>query len=168
MPSHPMPPLPKSMLALVLMLVFLSSSPGVAHDPAGQTYHSATFGFTIDLAGLGSAFQTVTSPEGITLTSPDRRAVVNVFGSWNDAGRSLSGLVDQFKHSLPDAEFTYEWHGRRSAVLSGYQAGDIFYVRMAMSPDGSRVAVLNMIYDPELKHQLDQAVTQLSNSLTIR
>ena len=28
-------------------------------------------------------------PEGITLTSPDGKAVVNIFGSWNETGKSL-------------------------------------------------------------------------------
>ena len=45
---------------------------------------------------------------------------------------------------------------------------DIFYVRIAMSPDRSRVAALSMIYDPELKRELDPVVTRLSTSLSIR
>jgi hypothetical protein len=87
----------------------------------------------------------------LTLTSPDGLAVVNIFGSWNESGRSLDAIVEAYKHDVPDAEFTYEWRGRDAAVLSGYQAGDIFYVRIAMSPDRSRAAILSMIYAPELK-----------------
>jgi hypothetical protein len=41
-------------------------------------------------------------------------------------------------------------------------------VRIAMSPDRDRAAVLSMIYAPELKQQLDPVVTRLSTSLSIR
>ena len=153
------------------VVVLLTSAAGAAlahSDPAAQQYRNGTFGFSLSLAAGLSGYQSVTSPEGITLTSPDGSAVVNVFGSWNETGKSLAAVVDQYKRDVPDAEFTYEWHGRNAAVLSGYQSGDIFYVRIEMSPDRSRVAVLNMIYAPELKRQLDSVVTRLSTSLTIR
>ena len=153
------------------MLVLLSGSAvgASAHaDPAAQQYRNETFGFSLSLAGGLSDYQSDASPEGVTLTSPDGRAVVNVFGSWNETGKSLAAVVDQYKSELPDARFTYEWHGRNAAVLSGYQSGDIFYVRIEMAADRSKVAVLNMIYAPELKRQLDPVVTRLSTSLSIR
>ena len=103
-----------------------------------------------------------------TAARSDGLAVATIFGSWNESGRSLGAIVDAYKHDVPDAEFTYEWRGRGAAVLSGYQAGDIFYVRIALSPDGSRAAILSMIYAPELKVQLDPAVSRLSTSLSIR
>ena len=158
-------------LRSLTVLVVLAGSAGgaLAHaEPSAQQYRNGTFGFSLRLAGGLSDYQAVTSPEGITLTSPDGGAVVNIFGSWNESGKSLAAVVDTYKRDLPDAEFTYEWHGRNAAVLSGYQAGDIFYVRIEMSPDHRRVAVLNMIYAPELKRKLDPVVTRLSTSLTIR
>jgi hypothetical protein len=152
-------------LRALLVLVLLAVSAGGA---LAQQYHNGNLGFTIDVpAGLAD-YQSVTSPEGITFTSPDGLAVVNIFGSRNEAERSLGAIVDQYKSDVPDAEFTYEWRGRDAAVLSGYQAGDIFYVRIAMSPDRRRAAILSMIYAPELKRQLDPVVTRLSTSLSIR
>lgn len=149
----------------LLVLVLLAASAGGAF---AQQYHNADLGFTVDVPAGLAEYQSVTSPEGITLTSPDGLAVINIFGSWNEAGRSLSEIVDAYKHDVPDAEFTYEWRGRNSAVLSGFQAGDIFYVRIAMPPDRSRAAILSMIYAPELKRQLDPVVSRLSTSLSIR
>jgi hypothetical protein len=149
----------------LLVLVFLAASAGVAF---AQQYHNGNLGFTVDVPPGLAEYQSVTSPEGITLTSPDGLAVVNIFGTWNESGRSLGAIVDAYKHDVPDAEFTYEWRGRHAAVLSGYQAGDIFYVRIAMAPDRSRAAILSMIYAPELKVQLDPVVTRLSTSLSIR
>lgn len=137
-------------------------------DPAARQYHNGNFGFTLNLADGLADYRSVTSPDGITLTSPDGLAVVNVFGSVNEAGKPLEEIIAQYKSDVPDAEFTYEWYGRNAAVLSGYQGGDIFYVRIAMSPDRSRVAVLNMIYAPEMKRQLDPVVAQLSTSLSLR
>lgn len=149
----------------LLVLVLLTASGG---GVLAQQYHNGNLGFTIDVPPGLAEYQSVTSPEGITLTSPDGLAVVNIFGSWNDSGRSLGAILDAYKHDLPDAEFTYEWRGRGAAVLSGYQAGDIFYVRIALSPDGGRAAILSMIYAPELKRRLDPVVSRLSTSLTIR
>lgn len=159
-------------LRTFLMVALLAGPAGGAlalTDPDGRHYRNGTFGFALSLAdGLLADYQSVTSPDGITLTSPDGLAVVNVFGSQNEAGKSLAAIVEQYKRQVPDAEVTYEWNGRNAAVLSGYQGGDIFYVRIAMSSDGSRVAVLNMLYAPELKRQLDPVVTRLSTSLSIR
>ncbi len=149
----------------LLALVLLAASAGGAF---AQQYHNANLGFTVDVPPGLAEYQSVTSPDGITLTSPDGLAVVNIFGSWNEAGRSLSAIVEAYKHDVPDAEFTYEWRGRDAAVVSGYQAGEIFYVRIAMSPDRSRAAILSMIYAPELKVQLDPVVSRLSTSLSIR
>ena len=152
-------------LRALFVLVLLAASAGGAF---AQQYHNANLGFTVNVPAGLAEYQSVTSPEGITFTSPDGLAVVSIFGSWNEAGRSLSAIVDAYKHDLTDAEFTYEWRGRNAAVLSGYQAGDIFYVRIAMSPDRSRAAILSMIYAPELKRQLDPVVSRLSTSLSIR
>jgi hypothetical protein len=142
---------------------------GFAGGALAQQYQNATFGFSLNLTGGQLAeYQSVISPEGITLTSPDGSAVINIFGAWNEGGRSLGAIVSGYKQGLPDATVTYEWSRGDAAVLSGYQAGDIFYVRIAMSPDRRRVAVLNMIYAPEVKRQLDTIVTRLSTSLSIR
>lgn len=156
-------------LLVIGLLAATAGGAGAVMDPAGRQYQNETFGFRLDLSGgLLDHYQSVTSPEGITLASPDGSAVVNIFGSWNEAGKSLAAIVSRYKRELPQARFTYEWHGRDAVVLSGYQAGDIFYSHIAMSPDGRRVAVLNMVYAPELKQQLDPVVTRLSRSLSIR
>jgi hypothetical protein len=147
---------------LAMALLALASNSALA-------YQNEAFGFRLNLAGGPLAqYQSVITPEGITLASPDGGAVIEVFGSWNEAGRSLAAIAAQAKRDLPEATITYDWTGSNAAVLSGYQAGDIFYMRIAMSPDGRRVAVLNMIYAPELKRQLDPLVTRLSRSLSIR
>jgi hypothetical protein len=150
----------RALLAMVLLAVASSSA---------LAYQNETFGFRLDLAGGPLAqYQSVITPEGITLASPDGGAVIEVFGSWNEAGQSLAAIAAQARRDLPEARVTYDWIGSDAAVLSGYQAGDIFYMRIAMSPDGRRIAVLNMIYAPELKRQLDPLVTRLSRSLSIR
>lgn len=159
----------KAIRALLLASVLAGHAGGLAHaEPAARQYHNGNFGFTLKLADGLSDYKSVTSPDGITLTSPDGLAVVNIFGSVNEGGKPLEEIIDQYKRDAPDAEIIYEWYGRNAAVLSGYQGGDIFYVRIAMSPDGSRVAVLNMIYAPEMKRQLDPVVAQLSTSLSVR
>ena len=158
----------RSLIVLALLAGFAGGAVAQTASAARQ-YHNATFGFSLNLAaGQVAEYQSVISPDGITLTSPDGSAVINIFGAWNQAGRSLDAVVSGYKQGLPDATVTYEWSRGHAAVLSGYQAGDIFYVRIAMSPDRRRVAVLNMIYAPEVKRQLDAVVTRLSRSLSIR
>jgi hypothetical protein len=152
-------------LRALFVLVILTGSAGSA--PAEQ-YHNGNLGYTVDVPPGLAAYLSVTSPEGVTLTSPDGLAIVSIFGSRNESGRSLDAIVEAYKHDVPDAEFTYEWRGRDAAVLSGYQANDIFYVRIAMSTDRSRAAILSMVYAPELKQQLDPIVSRLSTSLSIR
>lgn len=152
----------------LLVIVFLAAAVDGAQAQTDRHYRNGTFGFALNLSAGLADYRSLTSPEGITLTSPDGMAVVNVFGAWNEAGQPLSTIVAQYKRDLPGADFIYEWHGRDAVVLSGYQGGDIFYVRIALSPDQGRVAVLTMIYAPEVKRQLDPVVERLSTSLTIR
>ena len=152
----------------LLVLVLMTAAVDGALAQLDRRYQNGTFGFALNLSADLADYRSVTSPEGITLTSPDGLAVVNVFGEWNEAGEPLPAIVAQYKSELPGADFTYEWHARDAVVLSGYQGGDIFYTRIALSPDHSRVAVLNMIYAPEVKRQLDPVVERLSTSLTIR
>ena len=155
------------LLAAAMMVALMAST---AHSaPALERYHNETFGFGLELPeALLEEYRAAVSPEGITLTSPDGKAVVDIFGSPNEAGKSLAAVVDQFRSEMPDARITYEWRGRRAAVLSGYQDGDVFYIRIEMSPDRSRVAVLNMVYARDLKRQLDPVVARLSSSLSFR
>jgi hypothetical protein len=168
MTSHPRPGAIRALLVLVL-LAWPAGGVLAQGDPAGREYYNDAFGYTVDLSGgLLAQYRAVTSPDGITLTSPDGGVVVEVFGSWNETDRTLGSVVTQYKREVPDARFTYEWQGANAAVLSGYQGDDIFYVRIAMSRDRSRAAVLSMIYAAELKQHLDAVVSRLSRSLSIR
>jgi hypothetical protein len=140
-----------------------------AEEARWQRYYNEKFGFGLSVpSGFLARDAAASSPEGATLKSADGKVVVNVFGSDNRSGKSLSALVSAYKRSTPDARVTYQWRGRRAAVLSGFQGGDVFYVRLAMSPRGDRVAVLNMTYARDIKGKLDPIVTRLSRSLFIR
>ena|SRR5918995_1103592 len=133
-----------------------------------ERYHDEAFEFGLSLPRELLAKQEEAPGQGLTLSSPDGKVVVNVFGAENAEHRPLADIVAEYRSSLPDTRITYEWFGGSSAVLSGFQNGDILYVRIAMSPDRSRVAVLNMLYARDLKKSLDPIVTRLSRSLAFR
>lgn len=133
-----------------------------------ERYHDETFEFGLSIPRELLAKQEDAPGQGLTLSSPDGRVVVNVFGAENPEHRPLADIVAEYRGTLPDARITYEWLGRSSAVLSGFQNGDILYLRIAMSPDRGRVAVLNMLYARDLKRSLDPIVTRLSRSLAFR
>lgn len=161
-------------LVVLLMLGGFSLTPGSAgsahaqQDLGWERYHDEAFEFSLSIPS-GLLVKRDGGPEqGLTLTSGDGRVVVNVFGAENPEGKSLAAIVADYRRTLPDTRVTYEWVGRSSAVLSGYQNDDILYIRIAMAPDRSSVAVLNMLYARDLKRQLDPVVTRLSTSLAFR
>ena len=133
-----------------------------------ERYENDSFDFSLSVPRGLLANRVEGGPEQVTLSSEDGKVVVNIFGAENSDHRPLREVVADYRRHLPDARITYEWFGRNSAVLSGYQNGDILYVRLAMSADRSRVAVLNMLYARDLKRTLDPVVTRLSRSLAFR
>jgi hypothetical protein len=151
-------------LGIALSLA-LSTSAAIA---ASKSYFNENYGFGVRLpGGYMLEDRAERSDEGTTLRSPDGKAVINVFGSANTARKSIGELVEDYKLNAPNATFTYEWRRGNAAVLSGYEGGDIFYVRIELSDDRRRVALLSMTYARDVKRRLDPIVTQLSRSLYI-
>ncbi len=156
----------KAVSSIAGAVVVLLASGGA--DARPLDYFNQLYGFGLRLPGAYLIEDEVQrSDTGTTLRSVDGKAVVTIFGVENQARKPIEALVSEYKRKAPNARFTYEWRRGNAAVLSGYEGGDIFYIRIALSEDGERAAILSMTYAREVKRRLDPLVTELSTSLFI-
>lgn len=95
--------------------------------------------------------------------SRDGRASLYVL-ALNANGKSLKDIKDGYVSTLTDAQTTYEQPLRDAIVASGFKQGRIFYLRVALSSDGSRAAILDLTYPEDLKRDFDPIVTRISRS----
>lgn len=156
----------RPMFSIVVAVPLLVISSVADASPVNYFNQIYRFGLRLPMEYLNED-KTERSETGTILRSSDGKAVATIFGVENAAGKSIGSLVAEYKRKTPQAKFTYEWRHRNAAVLSGYEEGDIFYIRIALSDDGERAAILSMTYAREVKRRLDPLVAQLSRSLFI-
>lgn len=147
------------------ILLLLVPSGGFAQS---VTYFNELYRFGIRLpTGYLTEDKAERSETGITLRSLDGKVVATISGIQNGSRKSISKLITEYKLKAPQARFTYEWRRANVVVLSGYEAEDIFYIRIALSDDRERAAILSMTYARDVKRRLDPLVSELSTSLFI-
>jgi hypothetical protein len=135
--------------------------------PAWETYQNTEYHYSMQYPRElfeGSA------PDngGITLYTPDRRALLFIFGGHNqkaeDAGELASGLAN-----LPDIyRVTYRRVAEDWFVLSGYlsPSGDIFYERVELSPSGRFLSGFRLEYPVSQRWKFDHLIGRMGKSLT--
>jgi hypothetical protein len=64
-------------------------------------------------------------------------------------------------------DITYNRTKSSFLVLSGYRGRDIFYTKVAVSPDRRVACILDITYPRSLKRQFDGIVTRMSRSFHV-
>lgn len=110
---------------------------------------------------------------GLALTAPDGQARLFVFGGANESASSASELARDLSvmddlHHVTYSRVTSKW-----LVLSGYlvdaqgRQGDIFYERVAISGDRTRLAGFRLEYPPTQRARFDHLIGQMGNTLAM-
>lgn len=156
----------KARLSIVLAILLIFVWTGAHASSVNYFNQLYRFGLRLPLGYLVED-KNERSEIGTTLRSSDGKVVATIFGVENTVGKSIGTLVAEYKRKAPQAKFTYEWRRGNAAVLSGYEDEDIFYIRIALSDDGERAALLSLTYARDVKRRLDPIVSELSTSLFI-
>ncbi len=64
-------------------------------------------------------------------------------------------------------DLVYDRTNDQFLVLSGYRGANIFYTKIALSPDNKTICVLDIFYPSELKQTFDEEVTRMSLSFAV-
>lgn len=87
-----------------------------------------------------------------------------VMGADNEAGLSPSEVKAKYLKADIPGDVSYERTTGRFLVLSGFRGETIFYTRVAVSPDGRAVCILEVTYPRSKKRDFDGIVTRMSRS----
>lgn len=84
----------------------------------------------------------------------------------NDENASPETILKEFILKRGRKDLVYDRTRDRFLVLSGYRGKNIFYTKIALSPDRHTVCVLDIFYPRQLRSAYDSEVTRMSRSFT--
>jgi hypothetical protein len=105
-------------------------------------------------------------PQRFTAWSGD--VYFRVMAADNAALWTPADIKARYISSDVPGRITYQRTTGAFVVLSGYRGGDIFYTKVALSPDRQRACILEIVYQQQHKERLDAVVTRMSRSFTAR
>lgn len=149
---------------LILVVAAAATGPAAADT---ITYTNARFGTSVTFPA--ELFDATLPPpqngDGRTFLSEDGASLA-VFGQNNALMVTPETLADEASqpHGRAGFEVTYRRTGRDWVVLSGFEAGDVFYQRWEFGADDVIHSFL-LKYPAELKPVYDRFVGPIANSL---
>jgi hypothetical protein len=162
-------------VSMVIGATAIGAGAGRAEDSfadAGEgwvRYRNSQYGFRFDYAdSIFAADPAPQAQDGRSFRSRDGRASMTVFGAQNTEGESLARLAARYLEAAGNPLVTYRRPVRNGLVVSGFQGGNIFYLKIVSSPPrGERVAVIELKYPKEWKRRFDPVVTRSSLSFRL-
>ena len=158
----------------IIMMLSVPSGEGLRAQGLGwQTYQDATLGFQIEYPAAIFVNTTYDETGGVTLSTADGRARLQITGGPNALNLTPSEAADELARSPDVREVTYRRIGNSWIVLSGYlrerpggNEGDIFYARIEFSPDRRAISGFRMEYPPSYRYLIDSLIGPIGRSLT--
>jgi len=141
-----------------------------ASDFKWKTYSNARFGYSLEYPTVLVPQPEATNCDGRQFISPDKKKNLRAFGSFN----ALLLTVDQLyrktldEYNAEGAVVTYKMHSDKSFVISGYNAGKVFYrktVRRSIDKESQIDATIIFTYPSSEKPVFDKATERISKSL---
>ena len=150
----------------VAIVTSLLGTEGSAANPQWTIYEDADVSCVLDYpAGLFRP--EASSPDQPTrFSSPDPDVYFTIHGVENPHGWSPEAIREKYLSAdIPGDDVTYERTRSDFFVVSGYRGANIFYTKVAVSPDLSSACILEITYPRAQKEALNQIVTRMSLSL---
>jgi hypothetical protein len=163
------------LLAPIFLLAAALSLPASAQVPGWSAYENPIWGYRVHYpAQLFTVVAEAPGHGGVTISTDDGQARLSLFGGPHLPGRSTLELADDLSIVPEIYEVTYRRVTQNWIVLSGYlsdgtgAASDIiFYQRIAVSPDGERIAGFSLEYPVALRGNVDHLIGTIGRSLRI-
>lgn len=150
---------------IVSAMLATSAAHAQDFDTGWRTYVNARFGVSVDYPDVFS--QRETEPEngdGQAFHTPDNRAKLKVYGSYNVNRQSPGDLLQAYK--VGGVNYTYATASRSWFVLSGKKAGTIGYMRCNLGPSDV-VGCFDIEYPEQDAAKWAPVVERLGRSLKV-
>jgi len=99
-------------------------------------------------------------------SGPNKDTYFRVTGLANEEHLTPREIRSEYKNSKGKNDLVYERTKSDFLVLSGFRGEQIFYTRIAVSPNNETICVLHIVYPRTAKRAFDPIVTRMSRSFT--
>jgi hypothetical protein len=148
----------------VLLLIFAAVAPTPAHAESWAVYNEdkCRLTYASSLFNRGA----MNSEKFQQFYGPDKHTYFRVKGLPNEEKLNPKKIRSEYIKEKGAADVVYERTKRDFLVLSGYRGQNIFYTKIALSPDNETICVLHISYPRKAKRAFDAIVTRMSRSFT--
>jgi hypothetical protein len=99
---------------------------------------------------------------------PNEDTFFRVIGLPNEEQLTPVEIRAEYLKKRKTTDLVYERTKTDFLVLSGFRGRNIFYTKIALSPDNKTICVLHISYPRKAKLAFDKVVTRMSRSFTAR
>jgi len=133
-----------------------------------ETLTSQFSGCSVDYPSYIFTPNQQTTADGATrFASGSSKARMVMAGGSNDKNVSIADIVRIYLEHVEGENITYRRQEQGWAVYSGYRGGLIYYLKAMLSRDRRQACVLELMYPPAIKVELDSVVSRISKSLRL-
>jgi hypothetical protein len=151
----------------VLIAVLMSTSTMAAE--VWRAYSNSAIGYRIEIPNTFAPSPDKSSAH-LLFSEISGNAQIDVYGGRNVKSLSASQLAEELTQADQVADVTYRAGGRSWIVLSGHYQRDgggeeiIYYTKLMLSSDRSRVAGFEISYPASEKHRMDRVVARMERT----
>ncbi len=147
--------------AIPALLLFLVPIAAVAES--WEVYQDEAHGCTLEYASGMFTEDAVDKDKFQRFSGPNKHTYFRVKGLPNQENWTPEQIRAEYIKER-GADVVYERTKSDFLVLSGIRDGNIFYTRVALSPDNETICVLDISYPSKKKRAFDALVTRMSRS----
>lgn len=150
--------------ALLLALGPFAST--AAHAESWTRYQSDLHHCRLDYASNLFALGELDSENYLRFSGRDKDIYFRISGFPNEEKLTPAEIRAEYVKEKGKADLVYERTKTDFLVLSGYRGNNIFYTKIALSPNNQNICVLHISYPRKAKRAFDAVVTRMSRSFT--
>jgi hypothetical protein len=153
----------KPAIPALLLALGTFASPA-AHAESWERYESEVHHCSLDYASNLFALGELDSEDYLRFSGPDKDTYFRVTGISNEEKLTPAEIRAEYVKEKGKADLVYERTKTDFLVLSGYRGNNIFYTKIALSPNNENICVLHISYPRKAKRAFDAVVTRTSRS----
>ena len=146
----------------VLLLIFAAVAPTPAHAESWAVYNEdkCRLKYPISLFDQGG----IDAENFQRFSGPNKDTYFRTIGLPNEEQLTPGEIRAEYIKKKGTTDLVYERTKSDFLVLSGYRGKNIFYTKIALSPDNETICVLHLSYPRKAKRAFDAIVTRMSRS----
>jgi hypothetical protein len=141
-------------------------SPTLAHSESRVVFRDARHECRLEYDRSMFAPGSIDSENYRRFAGPNEDTYFRVTALANDENLTPREIRKEYLLKKGRKDLVYERTKGEFLVLSGFRGRNIFYTKIALSPDNETICVLHISYPRKAKRAFDSRVTRMSRSFT--